>query len=54
MNQLEINISKAFKKVKQDMDSLQHQIFELKQKVEDVDIILLHREKKKMKKTKKK
>lgn len=50
MGILEKNISNSFKKVKQDMDNIQHQIFELKQKVEDIDMILLHKEKKKIKK----
>ena len=46
MEQLEVNIIKSFKKVRYEIDKLQHQILDLKQKVEDIDEVLLRKEKK--------
>ena len=45
MNQLEDNIARSFRKVREDIENLQHQISELKEKVEDIDRVLLEKEK---------
>ncbi len=45
----EKNTINSFKKVKGDIESLQHQISQLKEKIEDVDLILLKKEKVKKK-----
>lgn len=45
------NIVISFRKVKADIENLQHQISQLKEKVEDIDIILLEKEGKTAKKT---
>ena len=50
----EDNTINSFKKVKGDIESLQHQISQLKQKQEDVDLILLKKEKKTKKESSKK
>ena len=39
------NVVSSFRKVKDEVKNLQHQIFELKQKVEDVEKVLLKKEK---------
>jgi len=44
------NVVKSFKKVKDEIENLQHQISELKEKVEDIDKIILNKEKKTVKK----
>jgi len=41
----EENTINSFRKVKGDIESLQHQINELKQKIEDINLILLKKEK---------
>jgi hypothetical protein len=46
MNQIESNLRKSFKRVRDEVENLQHQILELKQKVEDIDNIVLEKEKK--------
>ena len=43
----------SFRKVKADMENLQHQISQLKEKVEDIDIVLLEKEGKTAKKSSK-
>lgn len=50
----EKNTINSFKKVRNDIENLQHQISQLKQKVEDIDIVLLEKEGKTAKKSKKK
>jgi len=47
----EKNVVGSFRKVKDEMDNLQHQVFELKQKLEDVEKVLLKKEKKGVKRT---
>jgi len=44
MGQFETNVIRSFKEVKKEIENLQHQISELKQKVEDVDGLLLKKE----------
>tara|TARA_Y100000310_G_scaffold343302_1_gene450270 strand:- start:1101 stop:1295 length:195 start_codon:yes stop_codon:yes gene_type:complete len=51
----EDNTISSFKKVKGDIESLQHQISQLNEKINDIDYIILQKEKKKkVKKAKKK
>lgn len=50
----ERNTIKSFRKVKADIENLQHQISQIKQKVEDVDAVLLKKEGKTANKSKKK
>ena len=50
----EDNTINSFKKVKGDIESLQHQISQLKEKIEDIDLILLKKEKEIVKTVKKK
>jgi len=51
---LEKNIHKSFNKVKEDINNLQHQIFQLQEKVEDIKDVLLKKEKKTANESKKK
>jgi hypothetical protein len=44
MNQIEANVVKSFKKVRDEIENLQHQILELRQKVEDIDRVVLNKE----------
>ena len=46
----EKNTIKSFRKVREDIENLQHQISQLSQKVEDIDIVLLEKEGKDSKK----
>ena len=48
----EKNTINSFRKARQDIENLQHQISQLKQKVEDIDIVLLKKEEKTAKKAK--
>lgn len=50
----EKNTINSFKKVREDIENLQHQISQVKQKVEDVDAVLLRKEGKTANKSKKK
>ena len=50
----EISLKKAFRKIREDMENLQHQILDIRQKVEDIDAVLLEKEAKTSKKSKKK
>ncbi|MEK6935535.1 MAG: hypothetical protein AABW67_02015 [Nanoarchaeota archaeon] len=53
MGQLESNIVNSFKKVREDMENIQHQISELKENIQDVDWVLFKKEKKNFGKSKK-
>ena len=44
------NVVVSFRSVKNEVKNLQHQIFELNQKMEDVEKVLLKKEKKNLKK----
>jgi flagellar biosynthesis chaperone FliJ len=46
MGSIESNLRNSFKKVRSEIENLQHQISQLKQKVEDIDILLVEKEKK--------
>ena len=50
----EKNTINSFRKVREDIENLQHQISQLKQKVEDIDIALLKKEEKTADKSKRK
>ena len=43
----ENNTKNSFKKVKSDIESLQHQISQLNEKINDIDYVILEKEKKK-------
>ena len=49
----EKNTINSFRKVREDIENLQHQISQLKQKVEDIDVVLLEKEGKTANKSKK-
>ncbi|MDP3026628.1 MAG: hypothetical protein Q8N63_02890 [Nanoarchaeota archaeon] len=50
----EKNTINSFRKVREDIENLQHQISQLKQKVEDIDVALLKKEEKTATKSKNK
>ena len=49
----EKNTINSFRKVREDIENLQHQISQLKQKIEDIDVALLKKEEKTANKSKK-